>query len=160
MFTLTITCLGLILVLSGCGLGKDAVTDTNFKVDLKKATDIYAEETGDKPLLKIAFDTKAQDTYQYIFTNETEVVYIDAQSGNATKENKANELGKNESAFATSEVKELGKVNTVLEKAKKDVGGLSPRILTWELSKKENKLVYTIDVKTTTSDKVVTIDAN
>lgn len=159
VFSFTIACLGLVIILSGCGIGDDTVTDTKYNVDLKKAAEIYLEEAGDNPLLKVSFDTVLDDSYHYIFTNESEKINIDPKSGDVTKESKVNSLSENEMTFSASEVMELGKVNTILEKAKKEVGGLSPRILTWELSNKGNNLVYTVDVKTTTSDKVVTIDA-
>lgn len=95
-FLLFFSLLGAIFILASCGIGKDAVTDTKYKVSLQQA----------------------------------------------------------------AEVKELGAVNDVLAKAKKEVGGLSPRILTWKLTKNNNKLVYTVDVKTTTADEKVTLDAN
>lgn len=156
--TFIITFLGLIIVLSGCGIGEDTVTDTKYNVDLKKAAEIYLEEAGDNPLLKVSFDTGSDDSYHYTFINESEEINIDPESGDVTKESMTNSLGENEMLFSASEIMELGKVNTILEKAKKEVGGLSPRILTWELSNKGNNLVYTIDVKTTTSSEVVTID--
>ncbi|MFZ4355617.1 plasmid sex pheromone cAM373 precursor, partial [Enterococcus gallinarum] len=96
----------------------------------------------------------------YIFTNDTETLYVNPETGKVTKNTEANQLGENETAFSAAEVKELGAVNDVLAKAKKEVGGLSPRILTWKLTKNNNKLVYTVDVKTTTADEKVTLDAN
>ena len=84
---------------------------------------------------------------------------MNPETGKVTKNTEANQLGENETAFSAAEVKELGAVNDVLAKAK-EVGGLSPRILTWKLTKNNNKLVYTVDVKTTTADEKVTLDAN
>ncbi|MGH2245744.1 plasmid sex pheromone cAM373 precursor, partial [Enterococcus faecalis] len=34
------------------------------------------------------------------------------------------------------------------------------RILTWKLTKNNNKVLYTVDVKTTTADEKVTLDDN
>ena len=58
---------------------------------------------------------------------------MNPETGKVTKNTEANQLGENETAFSAAEVKELGAVNDVL--AKKEVGGLSPRILTWKLTK-------------------------
>ena len=144
-FLLFFSLLGAIFILASCGIGKDAVTDTKYKVSLQQAAEIYEKEAGNsKPLVNVQFDTEPASDYSYIFTNDTE----------------ANQLGENETAFSAAEVKELGAVNDVLAKAKKEVGGLSPRILTWKLTKNNNKLVYTVDVKTTTADEKVTLDAN
>ena len=153
-FLLFFSLLGAIFILASCGIGKDAVTDTKYKVSLQQAAEIYEKEAGNsKPLVNVQFDTEPASDYSYIFTNETE-------TGKVTKNTEANQLGENETAFSAAEVKELGAVNDVLAKAKKEVGGLSPRILTWKLTKNNNKLVYTVDVKTTTADEKVTLDAN
>ncbi|MGH2168285.1 plasmid sex pheromone cAM373 precursor, partial [Enterococcus faecalis] len=77
-----------------------------------------------------------------------------------TKNPEANQLGENETAFSAAEVKDLGAVNDVLAKAKKEVGGLSPRILSWKLTKNNNKLGYTVDVETIRADEKVTLVAN
>ena len=151
-FLLFFSLLGAIFILASCGIGKDAVTDTKYKVSLQQAAEIYEKEAGNsKPLVNVQFDTEPASDYSYIFTNETETLYVNTE---------ANQLGENETAFSAAEVKELGAVNDVLAKAKKEVGGLSPRILTWKLTKNNNKLVYTVDVKTTTADEKVTLDAN
>ncbi|EGO7929921.1 PepSY domain-containing protein [Enterococcus faecalis] len=160
-FLLFFSLLGAIFILASCGIGKDAVTDTKYKVSLQQAAEIYEKEAGNnKPLVNVQFDTEPASDYSYIFTNETETLYVNPETGKVTKNTEANQLGENETAFSATEVKELGAVNDVLAKAKKEVGGLSPRILTWKLTKNNNKLVYTVDVKTTTADEKVTLDAN
>ena len=116
---------------------------------MQQAAEIYEKEAGNsKPLVNVQFDTEPASDYSYIFTNDTETLYVNPETGKVTKNTEANQLG------------ELGAVNDVLAKAKKEVGGLSPRILTWKLTKNNNKLVYTVDVKTTTADEKVTLDAN
>lgn len=160
-FLLFFSLLGAIFILASCSIGKDAVTDTKYKVSLQQAAEIYEKEAGNsKPLVNVQFDTEPASDYSYIFTNETETLYVNPETGKVTKNTEANQLGENETAFSAAEVKELGAVNDVLAKAKKEVGGLSPRILTWKLTKNNNKLVYTVDVKTTTADEKVTLDAN
>ncbi len=127
---------------------------------MQQAAEIYEKEAGNKPLVNVQFDTKPDSDYSYIFTNETETLYVNPETGKVTKNTETNQLGENETTFSAAEVKELGAVNDVLAKAKKEVGGLSPRILTWKLAKNNNKLIYTVDVKTTTADEKVNIDAN
>ena len=68
---------------------------------------------------KCQFDTEPASDYSYIFTNDTETLYVNPETGKVTKNTEANQLGKNETAFSAAEVKELGAVNDVLAKAKK-----------------------------------------
>lgn len=147
------------LVLSSCGIGEDDVTDIRYKVNLEQAVKIYEKETENKPLTSIQFDTKFNNSYNYIFQNKTETIGVNPQTEEITKNTENNKLDEFTMLFFASEIKGLKNVNEALAKSKKEVGGLSPRILTWKLIKKNNKFVYSIDVKTTTSEKNITIDA-
>lgn len=118
-FLLFFSLLGAIFILASCGIGKDAVTDTKYKVSLQQAAEIYEKEAGNKPLVNVQFDTKPDSDYSYIFTNETETLYVNPETGKVTKNTETNQLGENETTFSAAEVKELGAVNDVLAKAKK-----------------------------------------
>ena len=112
-----------------------------------------------KPLVNVQFDTEPASDYSYIFTNDTETLYVNPETGKVTKNTEANQLGENETAFSAAEVKELGAVNDVLAKAKRSWRTFST-YFDLEVNQNNNKLVYTVDVKTTTADEKVTLDAN
>lgn len=43
-FLLFFSLLGAIFILASCGVGKDAVTDTKYKVSLQQAAEIYEKK--------------------------------------------------------------------------------------------------------------------
>ena len=83
-FLLFFSLLGAIFILASCGIGKDAVTDTKYKVSLQQAAEIYEKEAGNsKPLVNVQFDTEPASDYSYIFTNDTETLYVNPETGKA-----------------------------------------------------------------------------
>ncbi|MDK8201403.1 hypothetical protein [Enterococcus faecalis] len=93
-FLLFFSLLGAIFILASCGIGKDAVTDTKYKVSLQQAAEIYEKEAGNnKPLVNVQFDTEPASDYSYIFTNDTETLYVNPETGKVTKNTEANQLG-------------------------------------------------------------------
>lgn len=65
--------LGGIVVFTGCGLGKDEVTNTNYKVTVEDAANIYKKNTNNSEILSINFDIgESSKEYEYMFVNKTE----------------------------------------------------------------------------------------
>ena len=63
-FLLFFSLLGAIFILASCGVGKDAVTDTKYKVSLQQAAEIYEKEAGNsRPLVNVQFDTEPASDY-------------------------------------------------------------------------------------------------
>lgn len=148
--------IGLGFMLVGCST-KDQVTSVKYNYSLQDAAELYQEETGDNEIKSILFDM-VDHKYQYIVTNEQdEQTVIDAQEATVSQIEKD---GKNNyQLYDLEEVAQLKDVNDVLAEAKEKVGGLSPRILTWELVKENDQLKFRIDVKTTTADEWVELPA-
>lgn len=154
----------LIFLFTGCKKikVKDEVTDTTFNINLEEASKIYSKETRNNDILEIKFDVPENfDTYGYIFKNKEEEIYIEAMNGKVSKLSEGNIL-KNQKSFNLEEIESVEPIGPLLISAKKEVGGLSPRILSWGLyfDNEAQRLRYTIDVKTTTSDKKIYRNAN
>ncbi|EGO8598572.1 hypothetical protein EH316_13500, partial [Enterococcus faecalis] len=63
-----ITILGGIVVFTGCGIGKDEVTNTDYKVNVENATNIYKANTNNSEILSVNFDIgESSKEYEYIF---------------------------------------------------------------------------------------------
>lgn len=147
----------LIFLFTGCKKVKDEVTDTSFKINLEEASKIYSKETTNNDILEIKFDIPENfNAYGYIFKNKEEEIYIDAMNGNVSKLSSGNTL-KSQKPFKLEDINSVEPIAPLLSSAKKEVGGLTPRILSWILyfDNEDQRLKYNIDVKTTTSDKEV-----
>ena len=123
--------LGGIVTLTACGLGKDEVTNTNYKVTVEDAANIYKKNTNNSEILSINFDI-GESSKEYEYNKET---------------------------FNTNEIEGIKSTKKVLEEAKNKVGGISPRVLDWRLEKKDGTLVYDINVKTNTGSERVILSA-
>lgn len=78
--------LGGIVVFTGCGLGKDEVTNTNYKVTVEDAANIYQKNTNNSEILSINFDIgESSKEYEYMFVNKTEKIYINPQNEKVKK---------------------------------------------------------------------------
>ena len=56
------------------------------KLVCKEVAEIYEKEAGNsKPLVNVQFDTKPESDYSYIFTNDTETLYVNPETGKVTK---------------------------------------------------------------------------
>lgn len=87
--------LGGIVVFTGCGLGKDEVTNTNYNVTVEDAANIYKKNTNNSEILSINFDIgESSKEYEYIFVNNTEKIYINPQNEKVKKESN-NSVGEN-----------------------------------------------------------------
>ncbi len=148
-----------LLVLSSCGLGKDEVLDSDYSISLKKALDLYYKTTDNKELLEVKFDIpENEDEYGYIFKNESQEIFINASNGTTT-ELSSKVSNSAERAFPSEKIENIKDIKPVLNAAKKEVGGISPRILSWKISMNNNNILeYGIDVKTTTSDKQIKVN--
>lgn len=149
--------IGITAALAGCGnIGKDEVTDTKYKYSLQDAAAIYEKETENKEVFSVFFDA-INGEYQYIFINDSEQFIVNPKSGKVTEEQSTAVAP--EQKVSIEEINGLQPVNNALADAKEEVGGFSPRTLSWELVKENGNLYYKIDVKTTTSSKMVNVIA-
>ena len=152
--------LGGIVTLTACGLGKDEVTNTNYKVTVEDAANIYKKNTNNSEILSINFDIgESSKEYEYMFVNKTEKIYINPQNEKVKKESIASGEENNKETFNTNEIEGIKSTKKVLEEAKNKVGGISPRVLDWRLEKKDGTLVYDINVKTNTGSERVILSA-
>ncbi|MEF3840130.1 hypothetical protein [Enterococcus faecalis] len=155
-----ITILGGIVVFTGCGLGKDEVTNTDYKVNVENATNIYKANTNNSEILSINFDIgEGSKEYEYIFVNSAEKIYINPQNEKVKKESDTSGRENNKETFNAKEIEGIKSTKKVLEEAKNKVGGISPRVLDWRLEKKDGTLVYDINVKTNTGSERVLLSA-
>ena len=152
-----ITILGGIVVFTGCGIGKDEVTNTDYKVNVENATNIYKANTNNSEILSVNFDIgESSKEYEYIFINSDEKIYINPQNEKVKKESDTSGRENNKEKFNVREIQGIKSTKKVLEEAKNKIGGISPRVLDWRLEKKDGTLVYDINVKTNTgSERVV-----
>lgn len=152
--------LGGIVTLTACGLGKDEVTNTNYKVTVEDAANIYKKNTNNSEILSINFDIgESSKEYEYMFVNKTEKIYINPQNEKVKKESINSGEENNKETFNTNEIEGIKSTKKVLEEAKNKVGGISPRVLDWRLEKKDGTLVYDINVKTNTGSERVILSA-
>ncbi|WP_338350854.1 hypothetical protein [Enterococcus faecalis] len=152
--------LGGIVIFTGCGLGKDEVTDTDYKINIEDAANIYNKNTNNSELISIKFDIGDDSKeYEYIFINDSEKIYINPKNEKTRKESNSTETSKNTEKFNIKELEGIKSTKKVLEEAKKKIGGISPRILDWRIEKKDGALVYDINVKTTTGSERVIYNA-
>lgn len=152
--------LGGIVTLTACGLGKDEVTNTNYKVTVEDAANIYKKNTNNSEILSINFDIgESSKEYEYMFVNKTEKKYINPQNEKVKKESITSGEENNKETFNTNEIEGIKSTKKVLEEAKNKVGGISPRVLDWRLEKKDGTLVYDINVKTNTGSERVILSA-
>ncbi|EGO9130522.1 PepSY domain-containing protein [Enterococcus faecalis] len=155
-----ITILGGIVVFTGCGLGKDEVTNTDYKVNVENATNIYKANTNNPEILSVNFDIgESSKEYEYIFVNSDEKIYINPQNEKVKKESDTSGRENNKEKFNVREIQGIKSTKKVLEEAKNKIGGISPRVLDWRLEKKDGTLVYDINVKTNTGSERVVINA-
>ncbi|MEW4402275.1 hypothetical protein AB1I62_00675 [Enterococcus sp. AN402] len=155
-----ITLLGGIIVFTGCGLGKDEVTNTDYKLTIEDAANIYKKNNNNPELLSINFDIgEDSKEYEYIFVNDSEKTYINPQNEKVKKENNPSSVDKNTEKFDIKEIEGIKSTKKVLEEAKKKVGGISPRVLDWRVEKNNGTLVYDVNVKTTTGSERVQLNA-
>ncbi|MDU3105844.1 MAG: peptidase M4, partial [Staphylococcus epidermidis] len=146
-----ITILGGIVVFTGCGIGKDEVTNTDYKVNVENATNIYKANTNNSEILSVNFDIgESSKEYEYIFINSDEKIYINPQNEKVKKESDTSGRENNKEKFNVREIQGIKSTKKVLEEAKNKIGGISPRVLDWRLEKKDGTLVYDINVKTNT----------
>ncbi|EPC6172648.1 MULTISPECIES: hypothetical protein [Enterococcus] len=100
-----ITILGGIVVFTGCGLGKDEVTNTDYKVNVENATNIYKANTNNLEILSVNFDIgESSKEYEYIFINSAEKIYINPQNEKVKKESDTNGREKNKEKFNVREI--------------------------------------------------------
>ncbi|HFK2737097.1 TPA: hypothetical protein ACGX5R_001877 [Enterococcus faecalis] len=152
--------LGGIFTFAACGLGKDEVTNTNYKVTVEDAANIYKKNTNNSEILSINFDIgESSKEYEYIFVNKTEKIYINPQNEKVKKESNTSVGENSKETFNEKEIEGVKPTKKVLEEAKNKVGGISPRILDWRLEKKDGTLVYDINVKTNTGSERVLLNA-
>lgn len=152
--------LGGIVTLTACGLGKDEVTNTNYKVTVEDVANIYKKNTNNSEILSINFDIgESSKEYEYMFVNKTEKIYINPQNEKVKKESITSGEENNKETFNTNEIEGIKSTKKVLEEAKNKVGGISPRVLDWRLEKKDGTLVYDINVKTNTGSERVILSA-
>lgn len=152
--------LGGIVVFTGCGLGKDEVTNTNYKVTVEDAANIYKKNTNNSEILSINFEIgESSKEYEYMFVNKTEKIYINPQNEKVKKESITSGGESNKETFNAKEIEGIKSTKKVLEEAKNKVGGISPRVLDWRLEKKDGTLVYDINVKTNTGSERVLLSA-
>ncbi|HDT7967121.1 TPA: hypothetical protein RD612_002730 [Enterococcus faecalis] len=152
--------LGGIVVFTGCGIGKDEVTNTDYKVNVENATNIYKANTNNSEILSVNFDIgESSKEYEYIFINSDEKIYINPQNEKVKKESDTSGRENNKEKFNVREIQGIKSTKKVLEEAKNKIGGISPRVLDWRLEKKDGTLVYDINVKTNTGSERVVINA-
>lgn len=54
--------LGGIVAFTGCGLGKDEVTNTNYQVNIEDAANIYKKNTNNSGIMSINFNIDVKDS--------------------------------------------------------------------------------------------------
>lgn len=151
--------LGGIVAFTGCGLGKDEVTNTNYQVNIEDAANIYKKNTNNSDIMSINFNIdESSKEYEYIFINDTEKIYINPKNEKVKKESNTSG-GNNKEKFNVKEIEGIKPTKKVLEEAKNKIGGISPRVLDWQLEKKDGTLVYDVNVKTNTGAERVLLNA-
>ena len=88
-------------------------------------------------------------------------IYIDVINGKVSILSDGSTL-KNQKRFNLEQIESVESIGPLLISTKKEVGELSPRILSWGLyfDNESQRLTYSIDVTTTMSDKVIYRNTN